>query len=77
MTLEITYKGISFEVEIEITDYQAPGIEQEGILFSIDLISVTLAYSTIEIIDFLDDSTIEAMEAEALLTLIDEKTNSQ
>tara|TARA_R110000824_G_scaffold26694_1_gene91497 strand:- start:1927 stop:2151 length:225 start_codon:yes stop_codon:yes gene_type:complete len=72
MTLELTYLDRDFDVDIEITEAQPQTLEQIGILFSLDIISVTFHHHGEQLIDLMSDANIEALEALALETLVDD-----
>jgi hypothetical protein len=72
MEIELTYSDRDFDVEIEIEEAQEQTLEQVGILFSLDAISIKFRGHGEQLIDLISDANIEALETLALETLVDD-----
>jgi hypothetical protein len=72
MIIELTYNDRAFDATIEVTEHQAQTLEQAGILFSLDIVSLKFSGESSELLDIIDVSVIEELEALALLSLIND-----
>mgnify|MGYP003649068726 CR=1 FL=1 len=70
--MELKYKDNYYDVDLDITEAQSQTLEQEGIPFSLDFLSITFAGEGGQLLDIISEETYYALKSAALEALIDD-----
>ena len=70
--MELKYKDNYYDVDLDITEAQPQTLEQEGISFSLDFLSITFSGEGGQLLDIISEETYFALKSAAIEALIDD-----